>query len=225
MGDCHIAEALGTKHYVSLIFCQHTRTLTQVLLWCLCSIMIDTPQSQRYICSSSLAVLWTSSFVQAMWVTCSCCQILVCQTHPWHVLTHGVHEDSCNKVIFSKAEQRSRDDWEGIILNICLYQNVSSKLLQGPRNAEHSQQTEQLWNHRPVTQHLIGHFLYRKFCISLIYDGSHEEKILTGKMLSCSVCFKRISTGQTAFDHRKHRVSLRKVMLKFFHNKWWLLGL
>lgn len=71
----------------------------------------------------------------------------------------------------------------------------------------------------------MGRLLDRKFYISLIYDGSHEEKILTGKMISCVVCFKRIIIGQTAFDHREHRVSVRKVILKFFHSKWWLLWL
>lgn len=137
----------------------------------------------------------------------------------------GYMRTAVTKLYFSKAEQRSRNDEEGIILDICLYQNVSSKLLQGPKYAEHSQQTEQLRNHRPIAQYLIGHFLYRKFCISLIYDGNHEENILNGKMISSAVCFKRISIGQSDFDRRKNGVSLRKVILKFFHSKWWLLWL
>lgn len=125
-------------------------------------------------------------------------QALFCKQCEWHAhavrswsVRHipdmswpmGYMRTAVTKLCFSKAKQRSRDDWEGIILDICLHQTIPSKLLQGPRNAEPSQQPEQLWNHRPIAQYLIGHFLDRKFCTSLNYDGSHEEKILTGKMI------------------------------------------
>lgn len=155
---------------------------------------------------TSVPVVW-QSFGQALF--CKQCEWHAHAVRSWSVRhipdmswPMGCMRTAETKLCFSKAKQRSRDDWEGIILDICLRQTVSSKLVQGPRNAEHSQQTEQLWNHRAILQHLIGHFLDRKFYISLIYDRSHEEKILTGKMISCVVCFKRTIIGQTAFDHR-----------------------
>lgn len=101
--------ALTIMSACGLIFCQHTWILTQVLLWCVCSIVIYTPKSQGYICSSSLAVFWTISFVSTTCARCSCPHIYVCQTHPWQcLLTHGVHEDSCNSVRLTRDPGMTR---------------------------------------------------------------------------------------------------------------------
>lgn len=67
--------ALTIMSACSLIFCQCTWTLTPVVLWCVCSIVIYPPQSERHICSSNLAVFWTISFMRATCVSARACQI------------------------------------------------------------------------------------------------------------------------------------------------------
>lgn len=49
---------------------------------------------------TSVLVVWQRFGQALLFKQCEWHTHLVCKTHPWHVLTHGGHEDSWNKVIF-----------------------------------------------------------------------------------------------------------------------------